>query len=97
MIIYVADNSQLSTLGLYSLNAPIFKGTHTVKNIDGKKTLVSLANYSILPSFFANLHNFHNIPYGNRLQFAKVFLPNFLQSLFAKLFYRQSFLLYGNF
>ena len=26
----------------------------------------------------------------------KFFLPNFLQSLFAKLFYHQSFLLYGS-
>ena len=29
------------------------------------------------------------------LQFAKVFLPNFLRSLFAKVFYHQHFLLYG--
>ena len=42
----------------------------TVKNIGGEKTL---ANYSILSSFFANFHNFHNIPYAHGLQFAKVF------------------------
>ena len=29
------------------------------------------------------------------LQFAKVFLPNLLRSLFAEVFYRQCFLLYG--
>ena len=29
------------------------------------------------------------------LQFAKVFLPNLIRSLFAKVFYRQCFLLYG--
>ena len=56
------------------------------------KTLVNLANYSILPSVFANFYNFHNILYVNGLQFAKVF-PT-VWSLFAKLFYYQSFLLY---
>ena len=45
--------------------------------------------------FFVNFHNFHNIFYVNGLQFAKFFPPNSLQSLFAKLVYRQSFLLYG--
>ena len=55
------------------------------KNIGGEK-LANLANYSISPSFFANFHNFHNIPYASGLQFAKVF--------FAKLptvLIRQSF------
>ena len=33
-------------------------------------------NYSISPSFVANFHDFHNIPYANRLQFANFFLPN---------------------
>ena len=69
---------------------------HTVKNIGSKKTLV---NYSNSPSFFTNFDYFHNIPYANGLQFTKVFSANsnFLQltSLLAKLFYRQSFLLYG--
>ena len=32
MIIYAADNSQLSTLDLYSLNAPIFEGTYCKKH-----------------------------------------------------------------
>ena len=33
------------------------------KNFGGKKTSVNLANYSNLPSFFANFHNFHSIAY----------------------------------
>ena len=60
------------------------------KNIGGEKTL---ENCGISPSFFTNFHNFHNIPYANGLQFT--IPPNFLQSLFAKDFYCQSFLLYG--
>ena len=32
----------------------------------------------------------------NGFQYAKTFLSNFLQSLFTKPFYHQSFLLYGN-
>ena len=39
-----------------------------------------------MPSFFANFYYFHNIPNANGLQFAKIFLLNFLQSLFTKLF-----------
>ena len=58
---------------------------------------MNLANYSISPIFFANFHNFQHIRYANGLQFTKVFPQNFLQSLFVKLFYHQSFLLHGSF
>ena len=60
-----------------------------------KKTLTNLANYNNLPSFFADFDYFHNISYANGHQFGKLFLPNFLQTLFAKLFYHQSFSLYS--
>ena len=67
----------------------------TAKNTVGEKTLASLVNYSISSSLFANFHNFHNIPYENGLKFAKVFLPNCLQSLFAKVFYGTVYIPYS--
>ena len=70
-------------------------GYRTMKNLEGKKTLANSVNYSNSPSFFANFYYFHNIPYANGLQFTKVFPPNFLQSLFVKVFDHQCFLLYS--
>ena len=62
----------------------------TVKNICGEKTLENLANYSISPSFFTNVYNFHSISNANGLQFAKVF-PAKLPTVLI----HQSFLLYS--
>ena len=62
------------------------------KNIGGKK---SLANYSNLPSFFANFDYFYNIPYANGIQFIKVFPTKLLTVLSHQTFYHQSLLLYG--
>ena len=45
--------------------------------------------------FFANFHDFHNISYANGFNSPKFVLLNFLQFLFTKLFYHQSFLLYN--
>ena len=68
----------------------------TVKNNGGEKTL---ANYSISPSFVANFHNFHNIPYANELKFnspSKIFPPNFLSTVIIRqTFLPLKFLLYG--
>ena len=53
------------------------------KNIGGEKTL---ANYSISPSFLPIFTN--SITFPMQMDFNS---PNFLQSLFAKLLYCQSF------
>ena len=63
-----------------------------VKNIGGKKTL---ANYSNSPSFLPIFTISITFPIQMDFSSPKFFLPNFQQSLFTKLFYYQSFLLYG--
>ena len=59
------------------------------KNIGGKKLWWIKWITAVYQAFLANF-SFHNIPYANGLQFIS-FLPNILQSLFAKLFHHQSF------
>ena len=66
------------------------------KNIGGEKTLVNLVNYSISPSVLPIFTISITFPIQMDFNLSKFFPPNFLQSLFAKLFYRQSFLLYGS-
>ena len=67
---------------------------HTVETLAVKK-LWQIWQITAIRQIFCHFHYFHNIPYTNGHQFTKVSLPNFLQSLFAKLFHGQSFLLYG--
>ena len=68
----------------------------TIKNIGGEKTS---ANYSIL-QLFVSFYNFYNIPYADRLQFAKVFstklptvliLPKFLLIKYFTVRYSQGY------
>ena len=66
------------------------------KNI-GRKKLWWICKLQQFAKFFANFHNFCNIPYANGLKLAKViFHQTSLQSLFAKLLYQQNFLLYSS-
>ena len=63
----------------------------TVKNIGGK----NFGKLKQFAKFFAKFHCFHNIPYANGLQFAKVFSAKPPTVLIHQTFYCQSFLLYG--
>ena len=64
---------------------------HRVKNMGSEK----LAYYSISPSFLPIITISITFPMQTDFNSPKVFLPNFLQSSFAKVFYQPRFLLYG--
>ena len=65
------------------------------QNFGGEKTLANLANRHNSPSFFANIPD-EARKCRQALDSPKFFPPMFQNHNFAKFFYRQSFVLYGN-
>ena len=66
------------------------------KNISGK-SFGEFGKSQHFAKFFANFDYFHNIPYANGLQFAKVFSAKLPTVLIRQPFLLPKFLLYGSF
>ena len=74
-------------LGPFSLawSQFIFESYRTVKILAVKK-FGEFGELQHFAKFFADVHNFHNIPYAMDFNLLKFFPPNFPQSLFTNVF-----------
>ena len=64
-------------------------------NLGGKNVFGEFGELQQFAKSFANFHYFHNIPYANVLQFAKVFSTKLPTVLIGQMFLQPKFLLYG--